>query len=857
MGKRRTYKELESDLITTQSLVEELQETLRAIRNNEVDALVVDGPDGQQVFTLQGPDQPYRTLMETMSEGALTIAAEGTILYCNKHFSELVGMPLNKIIGISLHDFIVAQVGQSLEAILEKCGAEGCRGEFSLKTAGGRVVPVALSANLLTGNDAETFCIVTANLTEQKRVQAMLEKNRDLLEEQVAERTQALRESQALLTAFAETIPDPIFVKDRQSKLIFANPAVLKFVGKPLEEVIGKDDRALYVDPAAGEAIMENDRMVMESGTSLVVEEVARTPNGTRICLSTKTPFRDSNGEIVGTLGITRDITERKRMEDTLRETEARFRLALKNAPVSVAIQDRNFVYQWAYNQRSRRPEEIVGKTDADLFAPEDIAEILEVKRAVLESGSDVHVQQWLTSNGRRLFLDLYYEPIRDPGGKITGIGIAVVDLTEQKLAEDALLEAKNEVDRLVEERTADLQSAYGKLLLETEERRKAEEHLIRIQKLEALGTLAGGIAHDFNNILAGIIGFTEMLLEDVAPDSPESRKLVIVLEATRRGRDLVKQILTFSRKSEQDKKPLAMNDVVTEGLKLLRPTLPTTIKIVSKNLTNDDQIFADPVQMHQILMNLCTNAAHAMRDKGGTLDIRVSKISLQERDLMPLPDMKAGEYVALEVSDTGSGMTPETLERIFDPFFTTKEQGEGTGLGLSVVHGIIKSHNGYIAVESEPEKGTVFRVYFPKINQEERSKEKEDPVRGGKERILIVDDEDMLVELNEQRLTRLGYDVVATTNSMEALAIFRKEPHKFDLVITDQTMPNLKGTDLAMELLKVSATIPIILCTGQSDTLSPGKAREIGIQGFLMKPVVNRELAQLARRLLDAKAKV
>ena len=399
------------------------------------------------------------------------------------------------------------------------------------------------------------------------------------------------------------------------------------------------------------------------------------------------------------------------------------------------------------------------------------------------------------------------------------------------------------------------MSEAYETLQKEVDEHKKTAEHLVRVQKLEALGTLAGGIAHDFNNILAGLIGFTEMVLEDIAPDTPEHRRLELVLKGANRGRDLVRQILTFSRKSEQDKKPLALNQVVEEGLKLLRPTLPTTIEIVSKSLTNDDQIFADPVQMHQVLMNLCTNAAHAMREKGGTLDIRVFKTSLQEGNPMPLPNMKAGEYVVLKVSDTGSGMTPETLNQIFDPFFTTKQPGEGTGLGLSVVHGIIKSHDGYITVESEPEKGTTFHVYLPRIKEEERSIDKETlPVTGGKERILIVDDEDMLVELNEQRLRRLGYEVVATTSSMEALAIFRKEPDTFDLVITDYTMPNLTGMDLAVELLKVRATVPIILCTGQSDTVSPEKAKEIGIRGFLMKPLANRELAQAVRRVLDAK---
>ena len=321
MKEKRTLRELQAELNATQLRLEEAEETLRAIRNNEVDALIVDGPQGQQVFTLQGADLPYRTLMETMSEGALTTTVDGTILYCNGHFSELIGMPLNKIIGLSIHSFVISRNGQSLVAMLQTCGREACRGEFSLKTGNGGEVPVALSVRSLMINDVEAFCIVATDLSHQKRAQEALEAAYDHLEERVAERT----------------------------------------------------------------------------------------------------------------IMLEKEIEDREQAEQALRETEARFRLALKNAPVSVAIQDQNFVYQWAYNQRTRRSDEIIGKTDADLFAPEDLASILEAKTRVLESGAKVHVQQWLTSNGKRLFLDLYYEPIRDSAGEIIGIGIATVDLTAQK----------------------------------------------------------------------------------------------------------------------------------------------------------------------------------------------------------------------------------------------------------------------------------------------------------------------------------------------------------------------------------------------------------------------------------------
>jgi two-component system cell cycle sensor histidine kinase/response regulator CckA len=259
------------------------------------------------------------------------------------------------------------------------------------------------------------------------------------------------------------------------------------------------------------------------------------------------------------------------------------------------------------------------------------------------------------------------------------------------------------------------------------------ELQLLQAQKMEALGTLAGGIAHDFNNVLEGIIGFAEMIKEDAPTDSPLHRRIGLVLKGAKRGRDLVRQILTFSYHSKQEQKPVALHEIVEEGLRLLRPTLPSTIKIRSKNLSDDDAILANPGQMHQVLMNLCTNAAHAMREKGGLLEIDTSQASFTSGDPLPLPDMQPGKYVVLTVHDTGGGIEPEILKRIFDPFFTTKQQGEGTGLGLSVAHGIVKSHNGHITVRSEPGQGSTFQVYLPSIKpQATEAEAKVVPIRGG-----------------------------------------------------------------------------------------------------------------------------
>jgi signal transduction histidine kinase/ActR/RegA family two-component response regulator len=425
-------------------------------------------------------------------------------------------------------------------------------------------------------------------------------------------------------------------------------------------------------------------------------------------------------------------------------------------------------------------------------------------------------------------------------------------EISDRILAEEALRSYQGELELRVQERTRELKQAYDQLKKETEDRQHAEGQLRRMQKLEALGTLAGGIAHDFNNILAGIIGFAEMVLEDIPTGSPEHRRIGLVLKGAYRGRDLVRQILTFSRQAEHNKKPMLLSSIVEEAMKLLRPTLPSTIELIYRNPDSGGRILADTAQMHQVVMNLCTNAAHAMRDRGGILDIEIAHASFTD-DSLPMPEMTAGDYVILKVSDTGTGMESDVQDQIFDPFFTTKKEGEGTGLGLSVTYGIIKDHHGYIAVDSTPGKGSTFVIYMPRIEDSAAvDDEKGELAPGGLERILFIDDEDMLVELNKQRLAKLGYDVVTATNGIDGLRLFRESPDSFDLIITDQTMPNLTGLDLAAEILKIKPNARIILCTGHSDRVSPEVSQRAGIRLFLMKPIDRREMAEAVRKVLD-----
>ena len=380
---------------------------------------------------------------------------------------------------------------------------------------------------------------------------------------------------------------------------------------------------------------------------------------------------------------------------------------------------------------------------------------------------------------------------------------------------------------------------------------KKAEAQLQRAEKMEAIGTLAGGIAHDFNNILFSIIGFTEMTLDDVEKGSPAESNLMQVHKAGKRARDLVDQILTFSREDEQEQKPFQVKYVVKEALKFLRASLPSTIEI-AQDIQSDSLLMGNSTQIHQILMNLCTNAGHAMEEKGGVLDVALMDTELDSGFTATHQGLKPGPFLKITVTDTGYGMKPHVLDRIFEPFFTTRPPGEGTGLGLSVVHGIVNSHGGGIYAYSEPGKGSTFHVYLPAIKSEwEEESELEKPVSGGTERILFVDDEPMLADLGEKALKSLGYEVTARTSSIDALALFQEQPDQFDLVITDMTMPHMTGDSLARAMIKIRPDIPIILCSGYSQQISEESAKRIGFRAFVMKPILRRTLAETVREVL------
>ncbi len=453
---------------------------------------------------------------------------------------------------------------------------------------------------------------------------------------------------------------------------------------------------------------------------------------------------------------------------------------------------------------------EIVGRTVLEVLPETESGWITTYGRVAL-SGEPVHFEEYTAT------LDRYFEvtAYRPHPGQFACI---FIDVTEKRLAE--------------------------------EEKQKLRLQLQQAQKMEAIGTLAGGIAHDFNNILAAIVGYAEMARDDSPPGSAIAGDLGQVLQAAHRAKELVKQILSFSRQGESHQVVVQPTLLVKETLKMLRSTLPSTITIRQDLAVNGATILADPSHIHQLVMNLCANAYQAMEEKGGTLSLSLRTLSLAEAE----GELPPGDYVRLTIGDTGPGIGPEVLPRIFDPFFTTKEVGKGTGMGLSIVHGIVKSCGGSINCTSTIGQGTVFDITLPRLAGEAVAEERRDSeqVPGGAEHILYVDDEEVLREMGTNMLKRLGYRVTTRGNSLEALVCFQNEPGSFDLVITDQTMPGMTGIDLARRMLQLRPELPIILCTGFSNLISEERAKAMGIKGFAMKPMSKNDIAQLVRQLLD-----
>ncbi len=679
----------------------------------------------------------------------------------------------------------------------------------------------------------------------------------------ITERKQAeekLRRAKEEWERTFDSVPDMVTIIDDQYRVLRVNEATARRLGRKAEECVGLRCYEAVHGLSEPPDFCPHSR-TLEDGRQHI-EEVHEDRLGGRFLVST-TPLHDEQGRMIGTVHVAHDITERKKVEDALRESERQMTMAQEVAHLGSweldLLSNRLSWSDEVYRIFGLMPQEFGATYDAFLEAvhPEDRAAVDAAYSGSLREGKDTYEIEHRVvrkSSGEVRIVHEKCEHIRDEAGRIIKSVGMVHDVTERKKAEEGLKRAYDELEIRVQERTTELEQAYESLKKETREREQIEDQLRQAQKMEAVGTLAGGIAHDFNNMLAVIIGNAEIALDDIGQDGPH-RNLNQILEASMRSRTLVKQILTFSRKSARERKPLSLTPLVKETARLLRASLPSTIKIELDVRTDSDIILADPSQVQQVLMNLSTNAAHAMNEDGGTLTVGLSDAIFREEEPTPDHNMQPGRYIVLTVRDTGKGMSKQVRDRIFEPFFTTKELGQGTGMGLAVVFGIVNSLEGAITVESKMGEGSAFKIFFPAYaGAVEEEPHQESLLPKGNEKVLLVDDEPSVVAMASETLKRLGYRVTTADGGPEGWRTFEADPHGFDLVITDHVMPDITGMRLAEKMLAVRKDLPIILFTGYSETVSPEKARAAGISGFLMKPVVKRELAETVRQVLDSR---
>jgi len=525
-------------------------------------------------------------------------------------------------------------------------------------------------------------------------------------------------------------------------------------------------------------------------------------------------------------IGFTQDLTDLKQIEGALYESEDKFKTLYDNAPLSYQSLDENGnfieVNETWLNILGYKREEVIGKNFGEFLHPDWKDHFKENFPRFKAIGEILGVEFEMVKKDGSLILVSYHGKIEHhQDGSFKQTHCIFRNITDQKRVE--------------------------------KEKEKLESQLQQAQKMESIGTLAGGIAHDFNNILFPIIGLSELLLEDLPRGSVKHENVQEIFKAGKRGADLVKQILTFSRQSEHRMIPIRVQQILKEAITLCRATIPSNIEINQDIQMDCGLAMADPIQIHQVAMNLITNAYHAVEKEVGKISVELKEKTIGENDLSD-STLEPGRYAMLSVSDTGGGIDPAVLDKIFDPYFTTKKQGKGTGLGLSVVYGIVEEHKGYINVNSEVGKGTTFHVYLPLMEKptEYLSVEKVEKYSTGNERILLVDDEESIVQMLSQSLERLGYMVTCHNSSNDALNRFKANPDDFDLVVTDMTMPNMTGDQLAKEVMSIKLSIPVIICTGFSERINQEKAEAVGIKGFLMKPVVMSEMAQMIRKVLD-----
>jgi PAS domain S-box-containing protein len=649
-----------------------------------------------------------------------------------------------------------------------------------------------------------------------------------------------VRESEQWLFTTLKSIGDGVIATDWKGSVKFMNHVAESMtgwsqseaMGRPLSEIfhiINEETREACDDPAA--KVIGSGKIIGLANHTILVSR-----NGREI------PIKDSgapivlkHGDSIGVVLVFQDDTDSRAAETKLRESKERLLLAMESAGEGL--------WEWDVERESMQcdnlcfqllgydPEEVVDnhrKWWTEHIHPDDSAKVQKVLDRLM-TGSDGHLAKVDFRMARKeegyIWINLRAKIIRHgQDGKPESV-IGILRDINDRIASDA-------------------------------EKYQLEKKLHQSQKMEAMGTLAGGIAHDFNNVLASVIGYAELAIDDIDKDSVMYHNLNEILVAGMRAKDLVRQILVFSRHADTKQKPTILNDMIGEAVKLMRATIPSSIDIQDKLTGESLVVFPNPSQIHQIIINLCTNAFHAMENEGGTMYIELIKTSFAEHFNFGYTDIPPGNYACVTVSDTGHGIEPDCLDKIFDPYFTTKGQEKGTGLGLSIVNGIVTSHGGYITVDSRPDEGTQFNVYLPIVEEPVSAQIQTDSNElplGNSERILLVDDEPSIAGFQKQCLERLGYQVDTYTDSMVALDSFTANPDNYDILVTDMTMPHMSGDMLVRRIRQIRPEFPVILCTGYNEKADQRMCSALNINCFLLKPVAKNKLAVSIKNTLES----
>jgi two-component system cell cycle sensor histidine kinase/response regulator CckA len=641
-----------------------------------------------------------------------------------------------------------------------------------------------------------------------------------VVQNQLLVNSQELQKNLSLLQGITEGTSDIIYVKDSQGRYLMMNSAGARFLGRSIAEVMGKD--ASQVFPAeTAPMILGRDRSVMQSGQTETYEENLVVAGVTRTYLSSKGPYRDANGEIIGLLGISRDISDRKQVEEEIQKSEQKLRIHVEHTPLAVIEWDADHrVASWnpAAERMFGYPRAEAMGRHASFIVPPQFREHVERvgKELLTKKGGGRSTNDNITKNGKTISCEWYNTPLVGEGGVVLGVASLVHDVTE---------------------------------------RVALEEKLRQSEKMEAIGRLAGGVAHDFNNLLTVILGYTQIMMDGVPSGSRLANATDQIKSAADRAAGITGQLLAFSRKQVRSPQLIDLNNVMMNLDSMLRRLIGEDIEVLSVPGSPLGTVNADPGQIEQVLMNLALNARDAM-PSGGTLTLETANVQLDDAYAHEHQPVEPGAYVMLAVSDTGIGMSPETLARIFEPFYTTKEQGKGTGLGLATVYGIVKASGGYVWVYSELGQGTTFKIYLPRVDQPAHAVSPEktvSSVQGGTETILLVEDDPQLIQLSSTVLANCGYKVLAAASPEEALTLCRANQANINLLVTDVVMPKMNGRQLAEEVTRICPSVRLLYVSGYtSNAIVHYGVLDAGLW-FLPKPFSLSALVAKVREILDA----